>query len=231
MEPPSSQAGKIATSLGIVGAGAALGALGGVYALPEGKKVGAMPARLVGGVAGAIAGAGLTGVVALGLSEFVGGDWEEIERMAGLIGAGGVGLLAAVGLTKEIFTVKDALAAPPGSPAALPATPATPGLPAAPAAPQNYEAGEADSGRTLHLNVGDTVTVTLPAQTGQWNWSASPGLVTLTSTTTKSVVDPNTGFNTGAINEVAVFTASATGSGQIQGSISGATFVLTINVL
>jgi hypothetical protein len=186
-----------------------------------------MSARLVGGVAGAIAGAGLTGVVALGLSEFVGGDWEEIERMAGLIGAGGVGLLAAVGLTKEILTVKDALAAPPGSPAALPSAPSAP---SAPAAPQNFEAGEADSGRTLHLNIGDTVTVTLPAQTGNWNWSASPGLVTLTSTTTKNVVDPNTGFNTGAVNEVAVFTASATGSGQIQGSINGATFVLNITV-
>jgi hypothetical protein len=222
MEPPTSQAGKVATSAGIVLAGAALGALGGTLALPEGKKVGALSARLVGGVAGAIAGAGVTGAIALGLSEFVGGDWEEIERMAGLIGAGGVGLLAAVGLTKEILTVKDALAAPPGSPAALPATPASPILP--PAAPQNYDAGVADSGRTLALHVGDTVTVTLPAQSSQWNWSASPGLVTLTSTTPQN--SPS-----GGINEVAVFTATATGSGQIQGSIAGATFVLNINVL
>lgn len=221
MEPPSSQAGKVVTSLGIVGVGATLGALGGIFALPEGKKVGTMSARLIGGIAGAIAGAGLTGVAALGLSEFVGGDWDEIERMTGLIGAGGVGLLATVGLTREILTVKDALAAPPGTPQ-LPASPS--------AAPQNYTASEASSGRTLVLHVGDTVTITLPAA-NSWNWSASPGLVSLTSTKTENAVDPNTGNLTGGLNEVAVFTAGQTGSGQIQGSISGATFVLNIQVL
>lgn len=224
MEPPSSQAGKVATSAGIVLAGAALGGAAGALYLPADKKVGTISARLLGGVAGAIAGAGLTGVVSLGLAEFVGGDWQEIEQMSGVIGAGGVGLLAAIALAKEVFVVKDALAQPSGAPV-LPGGSAPAALPGA-AAAQNYDAGESDSGRTLTLNVGDTVTITLPAQNEQWVWSATPGLVNLTSQKMQ-----NSATVPGGLEGVAVFTAAAKGSGQIQGTVAGATYVLNINVI
>ena len=197
MEPPESQGGKTAAALGIVGAGMALGGVAGALYLP-GK------AKTLGGVMGAVVGAGLTGVAALAMAEFVGGDWEDVERMAGLIGAGGVGLLAAAGVAKEVVQIKEALAAP-AAPAQLPGAP-------------NYTATESDSGRTLVVSSGETIAVMLPGS--GWQWAAPAGLVSIASQTP----DSNTGTETTVL-------VAGSGSGLIQATIQGATFTLTVNVV
>lgn len=227
MNPPESQSGKIGSALGIVAAGAAAGGAAGYFYMPAQavQAPGAVSAKAMGAVAGAVAGAMLAGIGSLAVSEFFPHEeegWLEVERLAALLGVGGVGLFGTAGLVKQLHAMKGNLLAPGGGGGS------TPRLPASTSAA--YTASSSDSGRTLNVKPGDTISVSLPAASGgvteQWSWSASPGLVTLTSDT---VAPPDALGNS---METAVFTATTQiGTGQIQGALAGATFVLNVNVI
>jgi hypothetical protein len=192
VDPPESTAGRLATAAGIIGAGAAAGGLAG--RLLPGSATSAAKSIL-----GAAVGALATAVGAFALSEFVGGDWAETERDAAIVGAGVVALVGVTSMAQA--------ALPPASPPQLP-----------PASPQNYNASEVNSGQTLNMRVGDTLTVILPGVQGSWQWAASANMGWMSETVSgNSVVD--------------VFTAKAAGPGQVQGTTSGAIFTVTVNVL
>jgi hypothetical protein len=215
VEAPESTGGRVASAFGIVAAGAAIGGAAGYAYMPASvvqPATGSMTLQAVGAAAGAVAGAMLAGIVALGVSELVDQEdegWIEVERMAGLIGAGGVGLFGAVGLAKQLAALKAA----PG---------ATPQLPAAsPGVPAEYAASVTDSGRSLVLAPGDKLNVTLPSATGSgWDWTATAGLLTLTG------ADSST-----AGQVVYTLTAGNPGTGQAQATTQGATFTLNVTVV
>lgn len=207
MKPPKSTAGRVATSLGILVAGAAAGGAAGYVAMPAGA-VGPTGKKSLGAAVGALGGVALASLASLGLTEFLPNDWEDVERMTALLGGGGLAALVGWGVVREFGAV--AGAAPSGAPA----------LPAASTSGENFAASTSDAGRTLNLAAGDTVTVTLPAPQGaQWSWAGAPGLVTLTSNGVSGDV------------QTTVFTAVA-GSGQIVATPSGGggQFTLTLNV-
>lgn len=222
IDPPESEGGKVATSLGILAVGAALGAGAGALYMPSSGKVGSMSAKGLGATIGALLGAGLTGMGALALAEFVGGDWQDVERMTALLGAGGAGALVAASAVKELVGVKGALEAPGGAPQLAP------GGSGAARTPQTYSATASDSGRTLTMAPGDSLSVVLPsaaASAPQWQWAASPGLITIASQTLGTDLSNN-------VVETTVLVAQVVGAGQVQAQLpdGSATFFLNVNV-
>jgi hypothetical protein len=203
IEPPESTAGRLGIAAGVVAAGAALGGAAGAL-LPILPSV----STKAKGVLGAAFGVAATAVGAFAASEFFGGEWTDVERDTAIVGAG---LVGAVGLLQMIGSVGLAsAAAPPGAPQ-LPAT-----------SSQNYTADLSQTGGTLNMNVGDTLTVTLPGGSGNWSWAASNG----GQVKWLSATD-------GSDSVAFVFSAVASGEAKIQAlSDDGkATFVATINVL
>lgn len=139
MKPPSSTAGTVAASLGVLAAGAAIGA--GAVALAtrgKGDPLGGAILTVEGGVFGVLAG-GFAGVVLAAASP----RWKAVGDSAAIIGIGSPLILGAIGLTKAALSQSE-----------------TPSLP--PVA-QTYSVDATNSGQTLNLNVGDTLNISLGA--------------------------------------------------------------------
>lgn len=139
MRPPESGLGVVGTSVGIVAAASALGAVGGYYVArarnPANPLANAVTAVEMG-VLGAIA-AGFAGVIVAAASP----KWREVGEGTAVVGVGGPLVLATIGVVKQS--------------AALGST--------GPA--RTYNVTSADSGTTVNMNVGDTLNVLLPSAT------------------------------------------------------------------
>ena len=204
MKPPESMGGRVATSIGILAAGAVVGAGAGYVAMPDGS-FGTTQKKPLGAVVGALGGVALASLGALGLTEFLPGEWEDVERMTALLGGGALATLVGWGAVREFTAVASSSGAPGG---ALPAAGST-----------NFSVSIADSGRTLRLGVGDTLTLTLPAPAGeQWTIAAPAGLLSLQSPPT-------------VVADVQTFVLVAgAGSGQLQATPSGGGGAFSLNV-
>src|SRR5579872_4118338 len=146
MQPPESRAGQVATSVGILGAGAALGAAAGALYVPNATLApgATMSPRGMATVVGGMLGAVLTAAGSAGLAMFTESDWNGIEEETATIGLGVVALTTVLGAVQVFPKLKAASAAP----AQLPAS-----------NPQNYTADSSNSGGTLTMKVGDSVTI------------------------------------------------------------------------
>jgi len=213
MKPPKSRAGEAVTAAGILALGAGAGAAAGYAYMPAGS-VGQVSAKAIGVATGALLGGIATSVGALGLSEFVESDWVDVERWIFMLGGGGAALFLGYGLLQELQLAKTLETSGGG----------TPTLPAGGGASTstNYNAGLSDSGRTLNVSPGDTITISLPSPTSpQWSIAAPQGLVTLQGAPTLS-------------NDVQTFVLVAgSGSGQVQATPAGGggAFTLNLNVV
>jgi hypothetical protein len=212
MKPPKSRAGEAATAAGILALGAGAGAIVGYAYMPAGK-IGSVPAKAIGTATGALLGGVATSIGALGLSEFVESDWADVERWVFMLGGGGAALFLGYGLVQELQLAKS-LEASAGSPALPPTT--------SPSGVTNFDVGLSDSGRTLVVGAGDTVTIALPSPTSpQWSIAAPAGLVTLKGSPTLS-------------NDVQTFVLVAqSGSGQVVATPAsgGGAFTLNLNIV
>lgn len=214
MKPPRTRLGEAGAAVGLLAAGAGLGAAAGYAYMPAGK-VGSVSGKAIGTATGALIGGVGVSIGALALSEF-GGDsqWVDLERMTFAIGGGASALFFGYGLWKELQLAKALEASGGGTPALPPTTSAS--------GSTNYEAGLNDSGRTLNVSPGDTITIGLPSPTSpQWSIAAPAGLVTLQGAPTLS-------------NDVQTFVLIAqSGSGQIVATPAGGggDFTLTLNVI
>lgn len=211
MKPPESMGGRIATSIGILAAGAVVGGGAGYVAMPSGAIGGAggaggMQKKTLGAFVGALGGMALTSLGALGLTEFLPSEWEDVERMTALVGGAGLAALVGLGAVKEFAAVAgDSSGAG--------------GAPALPGGSSNFSVSMADSGRTLRVGAGDTVTLTLPAPGGsQWSVAAPAGLLSMQGAPSL-VADVQT----------FVFVAG-TGSGQLQATPSGGGGAFSLNL-
>lgn len=211
MKPPRTRLGEAGVALGALALGAGAGAAAGYAYMPDGS-VGKVSGKAIGAATGALIGGIGVSVGALALSEFTDGDWVDVERMTFAIGGGASALFFGYGLWKELQLAK-ALEA--GGASALPPTTSASGS-------TNYEAGLADSGRTLVVSAGDTITIGLPSPTSpQWSIAAPAGLVTLQGPPTLS-------------NDIQTFVLIAqSGSGQIvcTPASGGGNFTLNLNVV
>jgi len=206
IDAPESTVANVGWSLAALAAGAGLGSVAVHSLLSRGSSApdyGSDPNSLAGGVVGVM----VTSLAGLALDEFV-PHWSKLGRMTALIGVGAVTVAGVLATSKQAF-------------AAMSAPPAAPALPAA--GSMGFTAGDADSGKTLNMAVGDTLSVTLaPLSTGQdrqWH-SSNNAALQLASTGT-----------------VDVFKAVAAGSsivlqGQLMsgGQPVGSPYTLTINI-
>ena len=201
IDPPESSGARLGLAAGIVAAGAAVGGAAGAF-LPVLPNV----ASRSKSVLGAAFGAAVTAVGAFGLSEFLGGDWAEVEKDTAILGAS---LVGAMGLMSMIGTA--AAAAPSGAPQ----------LPAA--SPSNYSASLQNSGGTLNMAVGDTLSVNLPGGPSAFSWAASSGGVVRWLTSSEAADGTSTSY---------VFGAAVSGTAQIVATSSsgGQNFTASINV-
>jgi hypothetical protein len=203
IDPPESAAGRLGVAAGIVTAGAAIGGAAGAP-LPILPQI----TPKAKGLLGAAFGAAATAVGAFAASEFLGGDWADVEKDTAIIGAG---LVGAVGLLNMLGSVGTAAASVPA-----------PALPAA--GSQNYTATIANSGGTLNVAVGDTLTVTLVGTQADWTWQASSGGQVKWLSASESTDGSSVSY---------VFAAVAAGTAQIVATpANGGTtnFTATINV-
>jgi hypothetical protein len=209
MKPPESTGGRVAASLGILAAGAAVGAGAGYVAMPGGNLGGGTPKKSLGAVVGAMGGVALASLGALGLTEFLPSEWEDVERMTALLGGGALATLVGWGAVKEFSAVAGASSG---------GTPALPGAPTS----TNFSVSIADSGRTLRLGAGDTITLTLPAPSGeQWSVAAPAGLLSLQS-------PPSV---TGDVQTFVLVAGAGSGTLQATPSGGGGAFSLKVNVV
>jgi hypothetical protein len=211
MEPPASRAGQVATSVGILGAGAALGAAAGALYVPDSTvpKGAVLSQRGLATVMGGMVGTVLAAAGAAGLAAFTDSEWNGVEEDAAAIGLGVLAASSLLGAAQTLPRLKSAAAAP-----QLPAS-----------NPQNYTADSSNSGGTLVMRVGDTVTITLPGAPGSWSWSATQGIVTWVSEVQGMATFGNA-------TSVDVFKGSAQGAAAIQAQMSdGTTFNITVNVI
>lgn len=208
MKAPESTWGKVAWALGILGGGAAAGAAAGALATPSGKSVGKISSQTLGGTLGALGGVALTSFGSLAALEFLDGEegWKGVEGYAALIGGG----LVAAGVTYSVVSTL-------GEVSAFSTPSETPALPPAGAAGANYTATETDSGKTLNMAAGDTLTLTLPG--APWSLAATSGLVTIQSQST----DASSGSQTFVL-------VAGVGSGSIQATPAGGGALFTLNV-
>lgn len=211
LKPPRSRAGEIGTALGVLAVGATAGAAAGYAYMPAGS-VGKVSAKTIGTATGALIGGITVSVGALALSEFSGADeWVDLERMIFAIGGGASALFFGYGLLQELQLAKALEASGGGAPVLPPTT--SGGV-------TNYDAGLSDSGRTLTLSQGDTVTIALPSPTSpQWSIAAPAGLVTLQGPPTLS-------------SDVQTFVLVAqSGSGQVVATPAGGGGNFTLNLV
>jgi hypothetical protein len=150
MEPPKGVFGNVLAGSLALGGAAWAGAALNSRSVSRQAPAAATAAAALGGVTGALL--ALFGAAALGVSE---SKWKVLGQTTTILGIGSFAALALVGLR-----VNDQLLAAAG----------------AGGTPQALVAGEADSGSTFNLRVGDTLTVELPAgQDGfKWSWSTGP---------------------------------------------------------
>ena len=206
MKPPESTLGKVGAALGLLALGAGAGAAAGAAVMPSGKNLGSTPAQAAGAVAGGVGGLALTSFGSLAALEFIDGEWGEVEGLAALIGGGLIAALTSYGVVSTLGQASSQL-----TPAPAPGGGALPGG-------TSYSEGVGDSGKTLNMKAGDTLTLTFPAPSGVgWSLAATSGLVTIQSQAVSA-------------GEQTIVLAAGQGSGQIQATPPGGGAVFSINV-
>jgi hypothetical protein len=214
MQPPSGTAANVALAAGILAAGGAAGALASRAAVPSNPSAAVDPqtqATIAGGALGVLA----TGLGGLVVEEYS-SKWARLGRYTALMGVGIITGVSVLGFGNAIRSFRQQL--PGGTTPALPASTAN-----------SFTATLADSGRTLNLNVGDSVTVSLPesASGTAWQWGISNNIATFSGQTAA----PSGGV------EQDTFTATAPGQSQLVASRVDAngnvlqTFSLNLTVL
>jgi hypothetical protein len=219
MEAPSSTAGRVAASFGILGAGAAVGAGAAALYVPATAQTGSgvtpqTTAIVTGSVLGILAAA--TGAAAAAV--LFGGGWAEVEEMTAALGLGIVATAAAYQVTQVFPQLQESAQTYQPTTPQTP-TPATPASPTTGALPprgagksQNYTGDTSVNGGSLTLRVGDTVTLTMPGKPGTWSWAATPNLAWQSEATSLG--------NFGEESSLEVFRANAPGKGQLQAQMS-----------
>ena len=131
----------------------------------------------------------------------------------------------AIATTLGGTVVGAALAGTVPAPAFASGTPTPAPAPALPPATssQNYTADTSNSGGSLTMKVGDTVTITLPGTPGSWQWSATPNVAWVSETQGAAAL--------GGVTSIDIFRAATAGTGQIQGQMNGALFVINVTVI
>jgi hypothetical protein len=190
MEPPKSAAGQMVAGGLVLGAAAWVGATLNSRAValvsPKNASIAAATGAATGGLVA------LFGATALAITNT---KWKALGATTAILGAGGFAALALVSLKASDRLLRSANAWT--------------------QQPQALLAGEADSGGTFSLRVGDTLTVELPAsQPGgeHWSWALGPAGALEGPVTAQVTVD-------GGVVERDTFTAASAGAVQMTASL------------
>ena len=196
MKPPRSTLGVVGTSVGVVAAGVALGAGAGYLASRRTTATDALASAIFTiemGIVGAIA-TGFAGIVVAAANP----KWREVGEGVALVGVGAPLVLATVGAVKQGLQLGTGNTT----------------------SPQTYNVTSSDSGSTVNMNVGDTLSVSLPS-------TDTAPTVAATGILATSATSPQAASTSGSSTTSYSFVATAAGTTTVS---SGSDFTLTVTV-